>query len=110
MSGRDPRIALKHMRDHAREALDMIEGRTRGNLDTDRMLSLALVRLLEIVDEAATRVPKEARPRYPAIPWRQLTGLRNRLIHGYDSVDLDILWSILTVDLKPLVDELDRAL
>ncbi len=56
MSGRDARIALKHMRDHAREALDMFEGRTRSDLDTDRMLSLALVGLLEIVGEAATQV------------------------------------------------------
>ena len=54
-------------------------------------LKLALVRLLEIIGEAASRVPKEERALYPTLPWVQLVGLRNRLIHGYDTVDLDIL-------------------
>ena len=71
------------------------------------MLNLSLVRLLEIVGEAANRVPLEERPRYPQIPWPQLISLRNRLIHGYDNVDFDILWQIVTRDLPVLVSELD---
>jgi uncharacterized protein with HEPN domain len=98
------------MRDHAREAMDMVRGRARGDLDADRMLNLALVRLLEILGEAAGRVLPGDRDRYPLVPWPQLVSLRNRLIHGYDQVDFDILWQILTQDLPPLVRELEAIL
>jgi uncharacterized protein with HEPN domain len=96
------------MLDHAREAMAMAEGKARGDLDTDRMLNLALVKLLEIVGEAASRVGSDEQARHTQIPWQQLIGLRNRLVHGYDQVDLDILWQILTHDLPPLVEELER--
>jgi uncharacterized protein with HEPN domain len=96
------------MRDHAKEAVSMAQGKTRQDLDSNRMLNLSLVRLLEIVGEAANRVPVEERARYPQIPWPQLITLRHRLIHGYDEVDFDILWEIITEDLPPLVAELER--
>jgi uncharacterized protein with HEPN domain len=67
MSRRDPEIALKQILSHARETVDICQGRERADLDSDRLLNLALTRLIEIV------------------------GARNRLIHGYDSVDFDIL-------------------
>ena len=67
-------------------------------------------RLLEIVGEAASRVPAEERTRHPDIPWPEIVGLRNRLIHGYDSVDFDILWQIVTHDLPPLIAALEKAL
>jgi uncharacterized protein with HEPN domain len=67
-----------------------------------------MVRLLEVIGEAANRLPKEDRGLYPNIPWPEIVGLRNRLIHGYDEVDFDILWEIVTVDLPPLIDELEK--
>jgi len=91
------------MLEHAREAMQLVAGRNRSDLDTDRVLSLALVRLLEIVGEAAARVSPEARARHPAIPWSEIVSLRNRLIHGYDAVDMDVLWSIVNTDLPALV-------
>jgi uncharacterized protein with HEPN domain len=91
------------MLEHAREAMQLMAGRSRADLDTDRVLSLALVRLLEIVGEAAARVSAEARARYHAIPWSEIVSLRNRLIHGYDAVDMDVLWSIVNTDLPTLV-------
>lgn len=97
------RIRLLHMLEHAREAMQLVAGRNRSDLDTDRVLSLALVRLLEIVGEAAARVSSEARARHPAIPWSEIVSLRNRLIHGYDAVDMDVLWSIVNIDLPTLV-------
>jgi len=101
-------VRLRHMLDHAREALVMAQGRTRADLDSNRMLNLSLTRLLEILGEAANKVPSDERAKYPQIPWPELVGLRNRLIHGYDQVDLDILWQIVTQDLPPLVAELDK--
>lgn len=97
------RIRLLHMLEHAREAMQLVAGRNRSDLDTDRVLNLALVRLLEIVGEAAARVSSEARARHPAIPWSEIVSLRNRLIHGYDAVDMDVLWSIVNTDLPALV-------
>lgn len=91
MSRHESLVRLRHMLDYAREAVAMAAGKTRDELYTDRMLNLALVRLLEIVGEAASRTPLDERAQYPGIPWGQIVGLRNRLIHGYDSVAFEIL-------------------
>lgn len=96
-------VRLRHMLDHAVEAVEMARGRSRQDLDTDRQLNLSLVRLLEIIGEAARRVSESTQQQCPGIPWPEVVGLRNRLIHGYDSVDFDILWNILTDDLPPLI-------
>lgn len=108
MSRREGDIRLRHMLDYSREAVALAAGRTRGDLDTNRQLNLALVRLLEIVGEAASRTTDEERLKCPSIPWNQIVGLRNRLIHGYDSVDFDVLWGIVSVDLPKLIAELER--
>jgi len=97
------------MLDHAVEAVGLAKGRTRGDIDTDRLLNLSLVRLLEIVGEAAARLSSETRDHYPHIPWPDIIGLRNRLIHGYDIVDFDILWDIVNDDLPPLIAQLHEV-
>ena len=107
MSRHDPIVSVHHMLDHAREAVEMIQARSRADLDTDRMLNLALVRLVEVIGEAASRVPEEFRSRYSEVPWRQAVGMRNRLIHGYDTVNFDILWAIIREDLPPLIERLE---
>ena len=81
---------------------------SRADLDNDREFNLALTRLLEILGEAANRIPREEQARYPEIPWPQIIRLRNRLIHGYDSIDFDIMWQIVTIDLPPLVATLEK--
>ena len=91
MSRHDPEIALRQMLAHAKEAVETAHGKTRADLDQDRLLSLALTRLLEIIGEAANRVPNDFQTKYPELPWLQMIGARNRLIHGYDSVDFDVL-------------------
>ncbi len=110
MSRRDPIVPLRHMLDYAREAVEMARGCRREDLDTDRQLNLALVRLLEVVGEAAARVPPEERTRFERISWRDIVDFRNRLIHGYDDVNFDIVWSIIQTDLPPLIAELERIL
>lgn len=109
MSRHDDRATLLHMLEHAREAVGMAEGRKRADLDADRMLELALTRLVEIVGEAATRLSAEAREVRPGVPWREIVAMRNRLIHGYDAIDRDILWEVVARDLPALVAELERS-
>jgi uncharacterized protein with HEPN domain len=105
---KDDLVRLRHMLDSAREAVELIQDKSRADLDTNRVLSLALVRLLEIVGEAANKVTIATRQQIPNIPWSQIVSLRNRLIHGYDTINLDILWKILTADLPPIIDQLEK--
>lgn len=106
MSQHDPLDRVRDMLSHAIEASDMAQNRTRTDLDADRMLNLALVRLMEIVGEAAAHVPEEIRSTHPQVPWQDIAGLRNRLIHGYGAIDFDILWTIIQDDLPVLISEL----
>jgi uncharacterized protein with HEPN domain len=103
MTRRDPIHSFGDMLTDAQEAVVLVQGKQRDDLDNDRLLNLALVRLLEIIGEAANRIPRERQIEQPEIPWMQIIGLRNRLIHGYDAVDFDILWQIVTEDLPPLI-------
>ena len=110
MPKHDDNIAFQHMLDHAREAVDMISGNTPEDLEKKRMLELALVRLVEIIGEAAGRVSQFGQAKFPEIPWREVIGMRNRLIHGYDSVDLNVLWDTVELDLPPLISQLEEIL
>ena len=102
MSRRDPHLTLSQMLAYAREARELAQGRTRADLDRERILELAVLRVLGVIGEAATRLPDEVRERHPEVPWGSIVGLRNRLIHAYDEVDLDIVWDILTLDIPDL--------
>lgn len=110
MSKRARPLVLRQMLDHSREVVLLAHGRTRADLDNNKLLNLSPVRLLEIVGEAATRMPPEDRARYPKIPWTQIVGMRNRLIHGYDAVDLDVVWEIISQDVPRLILALEAAL
>ena len=109
MLGEKDSNRIRHMLDHSREAVSLARKHTRADLDTDRVLELALVRLIEIIGEAAARVSSEAKAEHPQIPWSPITGMRNRLIHGYDSIDHDALWDTLTDDLPPLIAVLEQV-
>jgi uncharacterized protein with HEPN domain len=110
MSRHEVVVPLRHMLDAAREAAGLVRGRSFDDVLNDRLLTLGLVRLLEIVGEAAGRVPADFQAAHAAIPWPQVVGLRNRLIHGYDDVDLHIVWRILCDDIPPLIVELEKLL
>ncbi len=110
MSQHDDQVYLKHMLDHAREAVEMVVGKTQADLAQHRMLELALIRLVEIIGEAATRVGSEMKSSNPQVPWREIIGMRNRLTHGYDTVDLKVLWDTIAEDLPPLITDLDKII
>ena len=110
MSKIDNLSRLLHMRDAAIEAIDFVSGRRRDELNTNRMLTLALVKDIEIIGEAASRISAECRARYPQLPWVQIIGMRNRLTHAYFEVNLDIVWQVVTNDLPTLVMELEQII
>jgi|APSaa5957512622_1039677.scaffolds.fasta_scaffold78082_3 uncharacterized protein with HEPN domain len=110
MTQHDDIVRLHHMLDTAREAVAMIEGKERLDLPRERMLELSLIRLIEVAGEAAARVTHGGQAEYRSIPWQQVVGMRNRLIHGYDQVDLEILWDTIEDDFPPLITELEKIL
>ena len=110
MPSSEDSVRLRHMLDAARRAVQFAQGRDRADLDGDLMFSLAMVRLLEIIGEASKYVAEEFRQSTPQIPWKQIGGTRDRLIHGYFDVDLDIVWTIVTNDLPVLVQELEKVI
>jgi uncharacterized protein with HEPN domain len=98
------------MRDHAAEAVENVRGRSRDDFDSDRMFALAMVKLVEIIGEAAGRVSTAMRDSHPSIPWKQIIGTRHRLVHGYDQIDYDILWKIVSVELPGILEQLKAIL
>lgn len=110
MSRSSERVRVQHMIDAAARAVSMAAGRQRGDLDTDDMLFLALTRLVEIVGEAAKSVGPSTRERHPRVPWRAMSGARDRLIHGYFNVDRDVLWRTVTEDLPAVLPGLNAVL
>jgi len=101
-------VRLRHMLDAAREIRSFIKGRSEDDLKRDRILTLALVKEIEIIGEAASKVSQEAREQIPDIEWRDVIGMRNRLIHVYFEIDEDILWDTILYDIPKLIEELDK--
>jgi uncharacterized protein with HEPN domain len=110
MSRRDDRTSLQDMLSHALETIELLGETSRDQFGQDRMMQLALTRLVEIVGEAANRISQATIEKYPGIPWPQIIGMRNRLVHGYDIIDYNLLWDTITNDLPPLISSLKEAL
>ncbi len=107
---REDLVRLRHMRDAAREALGFVGTRSRAEFSNDRMLALAVLKSVEIIGEAATKVGEEARRELPDLAWNEMVGLRHRLVHGYFDIDFDRVWNTVKEDLPPLADRLDAFL
>ena len=102
----EDRIRLRHMIEAAETVARFVAGRQRSDLDTDQMLLFALVRAIEIIGEAASKVSQETRDAEAQIPWKAVIGMRNRLIHAYFEINPDILWVAATVEVPALLSQL----
>jgi uncharacterized protein with HEPN domain len=101
-------VRVRHILDAARQATAFVQGRSRRDLDTDQMLSLALVRLLEVIGEAARGISVPFREAHPEVAWNKMAGMRDRLIHGYFDVNLDIVWETVTQDMPELIAQVEE--
>ncbi len=110
MSKRDDSVTLNDMHQHACEALELLGDASPDDLGRNRVVQLALTRLIEIIGKAAYRVSPEMRDANRQIPWAQIIGMRNRLIHGYDVIDFDLLWSTIKTDIPTLIVAIEEAL
>jgi uncharacterized protein with HEPN domain len=106
----DDDIRLRHLLDAATEALRLTSGRQREDLEADRQLTWALIKAIEIIGEAAGQLSEETKTELSNIPWRNIIGMRNRLVHAYFDINLDILWKTVIDGLPPLLDDINRAL
>lgn len=98
------------MVDAAEALATFVEGRTSEDLGRDRMLLFAVVRAIEILGEAASRLSPDAQAQITEVPWVSVVGMRNRLIHGYFDVDTEIVWKTATVEVPTLLGALKGAL
>ena len=94
----------------AESALGFVSGRSSDDLETDRMLLFALVRAIEIVGEAASRISAETRQAITEIPWPAVIGMRNRLVHAYFDINYDTVWKTVTDELPDLLPRLRAIL
>ncbi len=99
---------LYHMLASAKEALGYIQNKTRDDLDSDRQLVHSLVRCLEITGEAASKISPQLKDSNPQIPWEHITAMRNRLIHAYFDINLDIVWRTVQQELPGLIENIEK--
>lgn len=94
--------ALADMLEASSKARSFVEGLSFEAFCDDARTQYAVIRALEIIGEAARRVPPDFRAAHPEFPWREMTGMRDKLIHGYFGVSLEVVWRTLQRDLPPL--------
>jgi uncharacterized protein with HEPN domain len=99
-------IRLRHMLEAAKEAVEFATGNSRKDLDVDRKLSLAIIKSIEIIGEAASKISETFKAENDNIPWRDIISMRNRLSHGYFDVNLDIVWETLQTDIPDIINVL----
>ena len=106
--GRDDRLVARQMLDVVIRMRTMVRGRTRAAFEADEVRQLAVLHLIQVLGEAASRASAAFRDAHPEIPWGQIVGMRNRIVHGYDDVDPDIVWRVAREDVEPLLAALER--
>jgi uncharacterized protein with HEPN domain len=110
MIDRRANLWLLDMRDHARKAIEFLGDCDAAGLLADPLRLYALNRAVEIVGEAANRVDPSLRANFPSIPWRPAIDMRNKLIHGYDRVDVDVVVRTVRDDFPALIAEIEQIL
>jgi len=103
-------IRVRHMLTAAKEAMEFAAGKTRMDLEKDRLHMLAIIKSIEMIGEAASKVTETFKTEKSNIPWIDIINMRNRLIHAYFDVNLDIVWQTVKTDLPDLIKALEEII
>ncbi len=107
---RDYRVYLDDILDAVTKIRDYTSGMNLEGLKNDSKTLDAVIRNLEVIGEAAKKIPDDVHRRYPAIEWKKIAGLRDILIHEYFGIDVNIIWDIVQTKLPPLKEQVERVL
>ena len=99
----EDRVRIQHMIEAAEAAIRFAAGRNRAEIDSDEILRFAVVRAIEVIGEAASRVAPAAQAESPLIPWREIVAMRNRLVHAYFDINTDILWKTVSEEIPVIL-------
>lgn len=106
----EDRVRLLHMVEAADNAMGFVVGFTPEELEKDRKTLFAVIRCIEIIGEAAARVSDATRASAPEIPWSAIVGMRNRLVHAYFDVDIELVWKTTSTELPALKARLEALI
>ena len=106
----DDRTRLRHMLDAALNIRKAIRGRSRDDMDADVLLAMGLAHLVQIIGEASRLLSQGVKDEHPSVPWMLIQGMRLRIVHDYDEVNLYTLWATFTTSIPELVPELEDIL
>jgi uncharacterized protein with HEPN domain len=107
---KDEWVYVGHMLDMSQQALAISINKNKEEYENDITLRLALTHLVQMIGEAAQHVPKPFRDAHPEVPWREIIGMRHRIVHDYLNVDEEVVWHVVQDDLPTLVETLKRII
>jgi uncharacterized protein with HEPN domain len=110
MINRDFKDYLNDILDSIIKIEEFIKGLTYEQFLKDSKTQFAVVRALEIIGEASKNIPSEIKEKYAKLPWKYMSGMRDKLIHGYFGVDTEVVWKTVIIDLKPLKDQIENII
>jgi uncharacterized protein with HEPN domain len=110
MSKHDPRVTLLQLTDFIQEAQDLVKGISLESLESDPVRLRAFERIMELVGESAKRLPEELRSKYPQVPWKQVSGMRDVISHAYEDLAYEILWDALHLHFPQLQETVAQML
>ena len=106
----EDRIRIQHMVDAGEEALSFVRAAKKEDFWQSRLLILSVIKEIEIIGEAASKISEETKLKYSKILWKDIVGMRNRLIHGYFDVNINLVWNTAKNNLPPLIKSLKGIL
>lgn len=110
MSRHDPRVTLRQVADYARRAQELCTQNTLEEVLADWQKRAAFERVMEVLGEAVKRLPPELTAQYPAVDWRGIAGMRDRVSHGYDAIEYDLLWQAVEMRVPGLLATVEQML